>query len=81
MHRHAVEYSTYPIVHRYTAAASVTKSPVTWAVNRPCRPRNPAVSTKPPLKPNRVARPNPFIFDTAAFFAFNQAASARETAV
>src|ERR1700730_15353918 len=31
-------------------AASVTKLPVTCAVNNPCRPRKPTVSTNPALK-------------------------------
>ncbi len=33
-----------------SVAAKVTKFPVTWAANKPCRPRKPAVSTNPPLK-------------------------------
>src|SRR5262249_19935437 len=42
--------ATRPRVPDKTVAASVTKLPVTWAVNSPCNPRNPAISTKPPLK-------------------------------
>src|SRR5262249_36357237 len=38
-----------------SAAPSVTKLPVTWATKSPLRPRNPTVSTKPPLKESRAA--------------------------
>lgn len=38
-----------------SAAPSVTKLPVTCAVNRPARPRKPAVSTKPPLNDSNAA--------------------------
>ncbi len=36
-----------PWLPEISAAPSVTKFPVTCAVNRPCKPRKPAVSTKP----------------------------------
>jgi len=38
-------------------ATCVTKLPVTWAVKSPCKPRKPAVSTKPPLKLSNAAKP------------------------
>jgi hypothetical protein len=39
-----------PCVLSTSVAANVTKFPVTCAINSPCRPRKPAVSTNPPLK-------------------------------
>src|SRR5271169_6611731 len=47
-----------PCVPYTKAAASVTKFPVTCAVNKPCRPRNPIVSTKPPLKLSNAGIPS-----------------------
>src|ERR1700722_7524233 len=46
----ARSFATTPCVPDTSVAANVTKLPVTCAVNNPCSPRNPAVSTKPPLK-------------------------------
>src|SRR5262249_6792499 len=44
-----------PCVPKTRAAPSVTKLPVTCAVNSPSRPRKPAVSTNPPLKLSNAA--------------------------
>src|SRR5450631_2109359 len=44
-----------PCVPSTRVAPSVTKFPVTCAVKRPCRPRKPAVSTKPATKLSRAA--------------------------
>src|SRR5262245_38900157 len=44
-----------PCVPKTRAAPSVTKLPVTCAVNNPSRPRKPAVSTNPPLKLSNAA--------------------------
>jgi hypothetical protein len=57
----ASSLATTPCVPETSVAASVTKLPVTWAVNSPCSPRNPAVSTKPPLKLSRAEIADDFL--------------------
>jgi hypothetical protein len=55
--------ATTPCVPKTKAAASVTKFPVTCAVKSPCRPRKPAVSTKPPLKLSKAGTASSVILD------------------
>jgi hypothetical protein len=43
------------VMARRQCGAAGDKFPVPWAVNRPCRPKNPAVSTNPPLNDSRPA--------------------------